>query len=121
MSLPIFQGFALDAGIDQAKATLKYAEASNDLVIQSLYLDVQQQEFALQEAIESIQASKKLVEQADEALRLAVGRYNSGIGTALETTDAQVALANARITYIQSLYNYNVSYARLERAMGTIK
>lgn len=121
LSLPIFQGFALDAGIDQAKANLKSAEASNDLVIQSLYLDVQQQEFALQEAIESIQASKKLVEQADEALRLAVGRYNSGIGTALETTDAQIALANARITYIQSLYNYNVSYARLERAMGTIK
>jgi TolC family type I secretion outer membrane protein len=121
LSLPIFQGFALDAGIDQAKATLKYAEASNDLVMQSLYLDVQQQEFALQEAIESIQASKVLVEQANEALRLAVGSYNAGIGTALETTDAQVALANARITYIQSLYNYNVSYAKLERAMGTIK
>lgn len=121
LSLPIFQGFALQAGIDQASANLKTAEASNDLVVQSLLLDVQQQEFALQEASESIQASKKLVESADEALRLAVGRYNSGIGTALETTDAEVALANARIAYIQSLYNYNVSYARLERAMGTIK
>ena len=121
VSLPIFQGFALDAGIDQARANLKTAEASSDLVMQSLILDVQQQEFALQEASESIQASKKLVDQADEALRLAVGRYNSGIGTALETTDAEVALASARITYIQALYNYNVSYARLERAMGTIK
>ncbi|HUI28628.1 MAG TPA: TolC family protein [Candidatus Acidoferrales bacterium] len=121
LSLPIFQGFALDAGIDQARANLKTAEASNDLVIQSLLLDVQQQEFALEEASESIQASRKLVEQASEALRLAVARYNSGIGTALEETDAQVALANARIAYIQSLYNYSVSYARLERAMGTIK
>ncbi len=121
VSLPVFQGFALDAGIDQARANLKSAEASNDLVMQSLLLDVQQQEFALQEASESIQASRKLVESADEALRLAVGRYNSGIGTALETTDAEVALANARISYIQSLYNYNVSYAKLERAMGTIK
>lgn len=121
LSLPIFQGFALQAGIDQARANLKTAEASNDLVMQALILDVQQQEFALQEASESIQASKKLVDQADEALRLANGRYNSGIGTALETTDAQVSLAAARITYIQALYNYNVSYARLERAMGTIK
>ena len=121
VSLPVFQGFALDAGIDQARANLKTAQASNDLVMQSLLLDVQQQELALQEASESIQASKKLVESADEALRLAVGRYNSGIGTALETTDAEVALANARISYIQSLYNYNVSYAKLERAMGTIK
>lgn len=121
LSLPIFDGFALDAGIDQARANLKIDEASNDLVMQSLLLDVQQQEFALQEASESIQASKKLVEASDDALRLAVGRYNSGIGTALEETDAQVALANARIAYIQSLYNYSVSYAKLERAMGTIK
>lgn len=121
VSLPIFQGFALDAGIDQAKANLKVAQASNDLVMQSLLLDVQQQELALEEASQSIQASKKLVESADEALRLAVGRYNSGTGTALETTDAEVSLANARIAYIQSLYNYSVSYAKLERAMGTIK
>lgn len=121
VSLPIFQGFALQAGIDQANANLKTAEASNDLVMQSLLLDVQQQELALQEASESIQASKKLVESADEALRLAVGRYNSGTGTALEETDAQVVLSNARIAYIQALYNYGVSYAKLGRAMGTIK
>ncbi len=121
LSLPIFQGFALDAGIDQAKANLKSAEASNDLVIQTLYLDVQQQEYALQEAAERIQAARKLVDQASEALRLAVGRYNSGSGSAIEETDAQVTLANARITYIQSLYDYSVSYAKLERAMGVIK
>ncbi|MCL5020141.1 MAG: TolC family protein [Bacteroidetes bacterium] len=121
LSVPIFDGFALDAGIDQAKANLKSAEASNDIVMQTLYLDVQQQEYALQEAREKIQAAKKLVEQATEALRLAVGQYNSGTGSAIEVTDAQVTLANARISYIQSLYDYNVSYATLQRAMGIIK
>lgn len=121
LSVPIFEGFALDAGIDQAKANLESAEASNDIVMQTLYLDVQQQEYALQEAREKIQAAKKLVEQAAEALRLAVGQYNSGTGSAIEVTDAQVTLANARISYIQSLYDYNVSYASLQRAMGTIK
>lgn len=121
LSVPIFEGFALDAGIDQAKANLKGAEASNDIVMQTLYLDVQQQEYALQEAAEKIQAARKLVDQATEALRLAVGQYNSGTGSALDVTDAQVTLGNARISYIQSLYDYNVSYASLQRAMGTIK
>lgn len=120
-SVPIFEGFALDAGIDQATANLKSAEASNEIVMQTLYLDVQQQEYVLQEARENIVAQKKLEEQASEALRLAVGEYNSGTGSALEVTDAQVTLANARISYIQSLYNYNVSYAKLQRAMGIIK
>ena len=121
VSLPIFQGFALDAGIDQAKANLKSAQASNDLVMQSMILDVEQQEYALQEAGQKILAARKLVQQAEEALRLAVARYNSGTGSAIETTDAEVTLANARITYIQSLYDYSVSYARLQRAMGVIK
>ncbi len=119
-SLPIFEGFALDAGIDEARANLKSAQASNQIVMQTMYLDVQQQEYALQEARERITAAKKLVEQASEALRLAVGRYNSGTGSAIEETDAQVTLANARISYIQSLYDYNVSNAQLRRAMGVI-
>ncbi len=121
VSLPIFDGFALDAGIDRARANLKVAEASNDLAMQSLYLEVQQDEFALEEAGQRIVAANKLVQQATEALRLAIGRYNSGTGSELEVTDAQVSMANARITYIQSLYDYNVSYAQLERAMGVIK
>lgn len=121
VSLPIFSGFALDAGIDRAKANLKAAEASNDLASQSLYLEVQQDEFVLEETAQRIVAAKKLVQQATEALRLAVGEYNSGTGSELEVTDAQVSLANARITYIQSLYDYNTSYAQLERAMGVIK
>ncbi len=120
-SVPVFEGFALDAGIDQARANLKSAEASNEIVMQTMYLDVKQQEYALQEAREKIKAAGKLVEQATEALRLAVGRYNSGTGSAIEETDAQVTLANARISYIQSLYDYNVSYAKLQRAMGVIK
>lgn len=120
-AFPIFQGWALDAGVDQARANLKTAEASTDVVIQSVVLDVQQQYFTLQEAAQRIEASRKLVEQSKEALKLAEGRYNSGIGSAVEITDAQVTLANARITYIQSLYDHRVAYARLQRAMGTIK
>ena len=121
LSLPVFNGFAIDAGIDRAKANLKAAYASNDLAMQSLYLEVQQDEFVLEETAQRIVAAKKLVQQATEALRLAVGEYNSGTGSELEVTDAQVSLANARITYIQSLYDYNISYAQLERAMGIIK
>lgn len=119
-SVPIFAGWSIQAGIDQAKANLKSAEASNELAMQQLYLDVQEQEFSLQEARQAIDASQKLVENAEIALKLAEGRYNSGVGSAIEVTDAELTLSNARIAYIQSLYNYRVAYARLRHAMGTI-
>jgi len=120
-SVPIFEGWAVAAGVDQANANLKAAEASNEAIIQSVVLDVQQQYLTLEESAERIEASKKLVAQAQEALKLSQGRYNYGAGSPIEITDAQVTLSNARITYIQSLYDYRVSRARLQRAMGIIK
>ncbi len=121
LSIPIFQGFALDAGIDQARASLKTAQASNDELIQSVTLDVQQQFSSLEEAKERIEATRSLVTQSEETLKLAEGRYNQGVGSAVEVTDARVTVYNARTSYIQSLYDYQVTYARLQRAMGILK
>ncbi len=121
LSIPIFQGFALDAGIDQARANLKTAQASNDELIQSVTLDVQQQFSSLEEAKERIAATRLLVEQSEETLKLAEGRYSQGVGSAVEVTDARVTVYNARTSYIQSLYDYQVTYARLLRAMGVLK
>jgi outer membrane protein len=120
-SIPIFEGWAVAAGVDQANANLKAAQASNDATIQSVVLDVQQQYLALQASAQAIEASKTLVAEAEQSLKLSEGRYNFGAGSPIEITDAQVTLSSARITYIQSLYNYRVSRARLQRAMGSIK
>jgi outer membrane protein TolC len=120
-SVPIFEGWAVTAGVDQASAELRSAQASSDATIQSVVLDVQQQYLALQASAQAIEASKTLVAEAEQSLKLSEGRYNYGAGSPIEITDAQVTLSNARITYIQSLYNYRVSRARLQRAMGSIK
>ena len=121
LSIPIFQGFALDAGIDQAKANLKSAQGSDEALVQAVKLDVQQQFSSLEEAKERIEATQSLVLQAEETLKLAEGRYNQGVGSAVEITDARVSVYNARTSYIQSLYDYQVAYVRLKRAMGVLK
>jgi outer membrane protein len=121
LSIPIFQGFALDAGVDQAKANLKISESSSDEIIQTVTLDVQQQYSSLEEARERIVATRALVTQSEETLKLAEGRYKQGVGSAVEITDATVGFYNARTSYIQSLYDYQVANAKLKRAMGVLK
>jgi outer membrane protein TolC len=120
-SLPIFQGFALNAGIQQARANLSNALAQSDVVIQAVTLDVQQQYSNLLLAQSQIEASSSLVKQSEETVKIAEGRYRSGIGSSLDVTDARVTLLNAQTLYIQSLYNYQVGYVRLQRAMGVLK
>ncbi|HET6369741.1 MAG TPA: TolC family protein, partial [Nitrospiria bacterium] len=59
-----------------------------------------------------------VVRQAEENLELANGRFQAGVGTSVERTDAQVTLANAKTTQVQALYDYRVAEANLEKAMG---
>jgi TolC family type I secretion outer membrane protein len=121
LSLPIFQGFALDAGIQQARANLDNVQAGYDLTEQSVTLDVRQQYSNLRLSQNQIAASRSLLKAADETLRLAEARFKEEVGSAVEVTDARVAYYNAQVLLIQSLYNYQVTYARLEKAMGTLK
>ncbi len=120
-SLPLFQGFALDAGIDQAKANLNIAEAQYDYSLQTVNLDVQQQYASVKLALAKIDATKSLVQQAEEAFKLAEARYKEEVGSPIEITDAQVTLLNAQMTHIQSLYDYQVAYVRLQKAMGVLR
>jgi outer membrane protein len=119
-SLPIFFGFSLDAGIDQARANLKISEGLYESLQQSVSLQIEQNYYYVIEANESIKSSKRLVEQAQEAFRLADARYKEGVGSPVEISDAQVTLQNAKNSYVQSLFDYQLSLIKLKRAIGTL-
>ncbi len=119
-SLPIFQGFGINAQVDQAEAAAQAQFAQLRLTVEDGMLDVEQNYLAVAAAAERIAATSKLVEQADESLRLAEKQYAAGVGTAIDVTDAQVARANARITAIQAVYDHTIAITRLRQSMGTI-
>jgi outer membrane protein TolC len=118
LTVPIFQGFSASAQFEQANAAYEATQASLDLLTETTLLEVEQTYLAMQEAEQRISATVKLIMQAEENLKSAEGRYNSGIGSAIEITDAQVTLSTARITRIQALYDYHSSFIRLQKAMG---
>ena len=70
------------------------------------------------EADEVLKSQEKVLEEAEEALRLARARSEAGTGTQLDVLSAQTALTEARTTQIQALRDYSVARARLERAIG---
>jgi outer membrane protein TolC len=121
VSIPIFQGFAINAQVDQARAGLELAQANLEVTREAVTLDLEQNFLSLKEASERIGATSKLVEQAAEALNLAEKQYAAGVASPIEVSDAQLILSNAHITRIQALYDYNNSLVRLKRAMGTLQ
>ena len=63
-------------------------------------------------------AQQRVIEQGEEALRLANARAEAGSGTQLDVLSSQTALTEARNTFSQALRDHTVAWARLERAMG---
>ena len=82
-----------------------------ELEVRSAYLN-------LLEAKTLIDVQRETVEQAQESMRIANLRYENGMITSVELTDAQLALSQAEVNRLQSLHDYAVGLARLEKAIG---
>ena len=121
LTVPIFSGFSSPNQVAEARATLKNLQAQEETTRQNIRLEAEQAYLSLKEAEESVRVSGKAQAQAEKKYSLATGRYQVGVGSPLEVTDSEVSLANARVNYIQSLVNYKIAEARIEKAMGSFR
>ena len=117
-SLPIFQGWALDASVELAEANSQIAQSSLDVLTEGVLLEVEQQWLAIREASERAVATAKLVQESQENLNLVERQYAAGVATSLDESDARLTLANSEITDITARYDYRTAVIRLRRAMG---
>jgi outer membrane protein len=118
VNIPIFNGYLTKYQVEEARANLELLAASEALLRQTIYQDVKQAWLNLEEAADRILTAELSVRQAAENLDLANGRYNSGVGSPIEVTDALVAASNAKTAHITALYDYRLSQASLAKAVG---
>ena len=118
LSWSLFDGGGRIARHQEAKANLEGARARVKSTELDIVQNVEQAEIAVEEAQERILAAQTLVASAQENFRLAQGRFDAGVGTILELTDAQLALTQAQNTESQALADYRIALARLDRAVG---
>jgi len=114
----IFDGVATRGRVVQAKSALEQARLSFSEAELSVSVEVRRALSSLQEATELAEASKKVVEQAEEAVRLADARYAAGTATQLDVLQARTDLTTARLNQLQAYYSFNVASASVRRAMG---
>ena len=117
-TFPLFEGMATKYSVSQNKAQLRSTLENFEVLRQNATKEVSQAYLNVKTGWELIRATKKALEAARENLRLAWGRYQAGIGTIIEFTDAQVQFSQADLNFVQALYNYRVYEAQLDKAIG---
>ena len=114
----IFDGWRSKGKVREATALYEKAGIELEDAGRRIELEVRTAWSNFKEADEVLKSQEKVVEQAEEALRLARARSEAGSATQLDVLGAQTALTEARTTQVQALHDYAVARARLERAMG---
>ena len=118
LSVPIFTGFMAAAQIAQSKSVIKELEFSKKGLENMILFEVRQAALKLSEAKESLMSQEKNVEQALESLRIAELNFSEGLATTLDVSSVQAALTQAKTNYSQALYDYVMSRAELDKAVG---
>ncbi|HEY3309189.1 MAG TPA: TolC family protein [Desulfuromonadaceae bacterium] len=113
----------LDFGITGAKvageraqynrllSTKEYADANIPLQVKKFYLE-------MQEAENSITASKSAYTNAKKWAVTALANFDFGVGPAKEIFEALQSYARMRASYFQSIYNYRIARANLDYGTG---
>jgi len=118
LSWNIFDGLRTPARVEQAKIDLRKVQYTKLKAEEGLTIQVQSTLLKMDEAKRRIEGQEKNIQQAEKAVSIAQTRYKSGVGTQLELLDTQVAMTLAQTNYAQAIYDYLVSEAEWEFAVG---
>lgn len=115
---PLFSGLGTLGQVREAQRTAELLSAQEDTQRLQVRLDVESARLTLETGVAQIEASNDAVVNARLRLKLAEGRYEAGVGSAIELGDAQVALTHAGAQRVQAQFNLSTARAQLLAALG---
>jgi len=118
LNIPIFDGFRTTNRVQETLHNYYNVKAQEEDRRQQIALEVEQSYLRVVETQERINATESAAKAAKENLDLARGRYEVGVGSIIEVTDAETLYTDAQTTYIRTIYDYKIADAQLARAMG---
>ena len=118
INIPIFDGFATRAAVQQSESTLKQVQLGGTQVKVGVEFEVRAAYLNLRGAKTIIEVQREAVAQARESVRIANLQFQNGVITTVALTDTQLALAQAEVNRLQAYHDYLVGLARLEKAIG---
>ena len=118
LNIPIFDGFRTTNRVEETLHNYYNIKFQEEDRRQQIALEVEQSYLKVVETQERIKATESAARAAKENLDLARGRYEVGVGSIIEVTDAETLYTDAQTTYIRTVYDYKIADAQLARAMG---
>jgi len=118
--IPVFNGHLFSARRQAAEYQLTATEQRLRGLQDRIARDVRTSWERTRTSFEAIGATQQLLTQANLALDLAQGRYNLGLSSIVELTQAQLGQTSAEVENLNAEYEYQEAYAALQYTLGQL-
>lgn len=120
VQVPIFNGHLFGARQRAAAYELQAADQRLRDLQDRVARDVRTAWEHARTAFEAIAPSEQMLAQANMALNLSQGRYNLGLASIVELTQAQLGQTQAQVENLSAQYDYQQAYAALQYTLGAL-
>lgn len=120
VQVPIFNGFLFRARHQAAEYALEATKQRDRDLEDRIAKDVRTNYEHVKTTFEAIATTQQLLTQANLALNLAQGRYDLGLASIVELTQAQLGQTSARVQTLNAKYEYQEAYAVLQYSLGLL-
>ncbi len=121
LNVPIFTGGQHKNQLQESKINVLKSQNDLDNMKKTISFQIEQARTSYINGLQSLTDQKKNMALAQEVLRVAKIKYQQGVGSSIEVTQAQTGVQQADNLYIEGLYNALVSKVDLDKAYGRIQ
>ncbi|MHB1460406.1 MAG: TolC family protein [Armatimonadota bacterium] len=118
ISIPLSDGGETRGRAEQAASEIQSAIIADAEMKAQVSLQVKSAYVHIQNAAEKLSTANKQLEQAAESLRLSRERYEEGMASQVELSDAELLYAQAQTSVVNARYEQFGTQAELDRALG---
>ncbi len=119
-SLPIFDGLQKARQIQQGKLEMMKRENNINNFENVMQLEVNTSKSNLENAIAALNVQRSNQDLASEIVTISRKKFELGVGSSLEVTDAETSFKDAQASYLSALYDAWTARIELEKALGTL-
>ncbi|MHB1845373.1 MAG: TolC family protein [Deltaproteobacteria bacterium] len=118
LTVPIFNGFVDVHKVRDLEAQADVLAANRETIALQVRLDVESAVLTAKQTRASIESAQAALAAAKDALDLATGQYQTGVGNIIQLDDAESAYVQSQANLISAGFNYEAALARLRYALG---
>ncbi|HEV2397102.1 MAG TPA: TolC family protein [Candidatus Sulfotelmatobacter sp.] len=118
MNVPLFNGFLFTAESAEAKYRAQAASENTRDLRDRIARDVRTASLSANTAYQRMGVTAELAKEADLSLTLAKSRYQLGLGSIVELSQAQLQQTDAAISYVNAQYQYRLALSTLNFEIG---